>query len=298
MPNAHSHTTSWDDFRLVKAIAEARSLTGAAEKLALNHSTIFRRLGALEEVLGARLFERSRNGYAPTAAGEEMVSLAQRIGDDIDAFERKAAGRDEKPAGDLRVTTNDTMLVHLLTPIFASFARAFPDIRLDIIIGNQPLNLSRRDADIAVRATNEPPETLVGRRISDIVWARYAPENPDFDIDAENSRWVGFGDNLAGLWVARLLEEEVGAARIRYRVNTPLGLAEAVAAGIGLGMLPCFIGDRTQGIVRIGEPIKGTGGALWLLTHPDLRHSARVRAFMDHAGAELMKRRKGLAGEV
>lgn len=296
MPTS-SHTTSWDDFRLVKAIAETRSLNGAAEMLALNHSTVFRRLGALEEALGARLFERSRNGYSTTSAGEDMVALAQRMGEEIDAFERKAAGRDEKPSGDLRVTTNDTFLVHLLTPIFASFADAYPEIRLDIVIGNQALNLSRRDADIAVRATAEPPETLVGRRISDIAWARYAPDRPGFDPGAADAKWVGFGDNLAGLWVARVLEEEVGQARIRYRVNTPLGLAEAVAAGIGMGMLPCFIGDQTPGIVRFGPVEKNSGASLWLLTHPDLRHAARVRAFMDHAGAELMKRRRALAGE-
>ena len=297
MPQAGPQSTSWDDFRLVKAIAETRSLTGAAEALALNHSTVFRRLGALEGALGAKLFERSRNGYAATPAGEDMVALARRMGEDIDAFERKAAGRDDKPAGDLRVATNDTMLQHLLTPIFASFCAAHPDIRLDVIVGNQALNLSRRDADVAVRATAEPPETLVGRRIADIVWGRYAPALPGFDARDPACRWVGFADNLSGLWVARVLQEEIGAVRIRYRVNTLLGMAEAVAAGIGCAMLPCFIGDRFPGIVRTGL-VPGAGAALWLLTHPDLRHSARVRAFMDHAGTELMKRRKAMLGEA
>ena len=294
-PNPHS--TSWDDFRLVKAIAETRSLTGAAEALGLNHSTVFRRLGHLEAALGVRLFERSRTGYVATAAGEDMVQLAARMGEEIDAFERKALGRNEKPAGDVRVATNDVMLVHLLTPVLAGFARAFPAIRLDMMVGNQALNLSRRDADIAIRATVEPPETLVGRRIGEIAWARYAPAT-DFDADNPAARCVGFGDGVAGLGPARRMEQEVGADRICYRVNTLLGIAEAIAAGMGLGVLPCFIGDSQPGLRRISPPAADHGGALWLLTHPDLRHAARVRAFMDYVGGELMKRRKALMGEM
>ena len=141
-------STSWDDFRLVKAIADSRSLVGASESLDLNHSTVFRRLGALEEKLSTRLFERSRNGYTPTAAGEEMIRLAGRMDQDIVDFERKIAGRDVKPAGDLRVTTNDALLVHLMTPVFASFREAFPDIRLDVVIANHAFLFS----DAALRA--------------------------------------------------------------------------------------------------------------------------------------------------
>ena len=112
---------AWDDFRLVKAVAEARGMPGAAAELGINHSTVFRRLGQIEEALGPSLFERHRTGYALTAAGEEMVSLAQRVDGDITAFTRKIAGQVVAPEGELRVTTNDSLLVHLLTPMFASF---------------------------------------------------------------------------------------------------------------------------------------------------------------------------------
>jgi DNA-binding transcriptional LysR family regulator len=117
----------WDEFRLVRAIAEARSLAGAADTLGINHSTVFRRLGALEKAMGARLFERSRTGYAPTAAGEKMVDLANHIADEIVDLERKITGQDLRPSGDLRVTTNDTLLVHLLSEVFVGFRAAlFP----------------------------------------------------------------------------------------------------------------------------------------------------------------------------
>eukprot|EP01036_Dinobryon_divergens_P060117 gene60117-80175_t len=102
---------------------------------------------------GARLFERGRGGYALTPAGEEMVALAARMNDEITTFERRIAGRDVKPSGELRITINDTMMAHLMTPVFSSFLKACPDVRLDIVVTNAALNLSKRDADIAIRAT-------------------------------------------------------------------------------------------------------------------------------------------------
>ena len=115
---------AWDDFRLIKAIADVRSLPAAAALLGINHSTVFRRLGQIEEALGAKLFERHRSGYTLTTAGEEMVALAQRVDDDITAFTRKMAGRELAPAGELRVTTNDSLLIHLLTPLFVKFRKS------------------------------------------------------------------------------------------------------------------------------------------------------------------------------
>ena len=148
---------AWDDFRLVKAIADTRSLNGAAAILNINHSTAFRRLTDLEKRLGTVLFERHRTGYALTPAGDEMAQLASRMDDDVGSFMRKLAGQSLIPTGELRVTTNDTLLVYLLMPVFAAFRRAFPTINLDVVLTNQPLNLSKRDADIAILATDNPP---------------------------------------------------------------------------------------------------------------------------------------------
>ena len=290
---------SWDDFRYVKAIADTRSLGGAALELAVNHSTVFRRLAQVEKQLGSRLFERSRGGYALTPCGEEMVRLAERMGEDIVTFERQVTGHDLRPSGELRITTNDTVLVHLMTQVFADFRRAYPEIVLDVVVSNQALNLSKRDADVAVRATDRPPEALIGRRAAGIAWAVFAqagkaPES--FDIaDARNADWIGFGDNLANLKAAKWLTERA-APRIVYKINTVLGLAEAAAAGIGLALLPCFIGSATPGLTRLTPPIAELANGIWLLTHPDLRQTARVRAFMDFAASEIAKRRKTIEG--
>lgn len=293
----NSHT-SWDDFRLVSAIADSRSLVGAAERLGINHSIVFRRLGALEKSLGVRLFDRARGGYTPTVAGAEMVAPAMRISDNISNFERRVAGRDVRPAGVLRITTNDTFVTFLLAPVFASFREAYPEIVLDVIVTHQPLNLTKRDADIAVRATREPPETLVGRRIATFAWCRYAPrgwtENGR-SVDLEKDRWVGYGDALTTLPARKWMDSEIDKDRIASRFDTLLGVAHAIDSGLGIGAIPCFIGDFMPNLARVGEPMV-FGDTLWLLTHEDLRTSARVRAFMDHAAVELGKKKAVIEG--
>jgi DNA-binding transcriptional LysR family regulator len=291
-------STNWDDYRYVRAVAETRSLAGAAELLGVNHSTVFRRINAVETALGARLFERGRAGYALTAAGEEMVALASRMDQDIVSFERRIAGRDVKPSGELRLTTNDTMMAHLMMPVFASFLAACPDIRLDIVVANTSLNLSKRDADVAIRATMTPPETLVGRRVCTLAWAVYGPRRFAGRnlLDLMSERWVGLGENLAHIPQARWMEKEVPLERVVMRVNTILGLAEAIEAGAGMSVLPCFIGDQAEGLARLSEPVSEIGAGLWLLTHPDLKQSARVRAFMDHAWEALARQRPLLEG--
>ena len=295
---------AWDDFRLIKAISETRALPAAALGLGLNHSTVFRRLGQIERVLGLKLFERHRGGYVATPAGEEMAQLAGRMDEDITTFERRLAGQEIKPAGELRITTNDTLLVDLLTPIFAGFMLQCPDIRLDVLLANQALNLSQRDADVAIRATDTPPETLVGRRAARIAWALYARTSafPDrVAVDraslASSERWVSLGDEFSALKAVRYLRQHVAHERIVYRVNTVLGLAEAVESGIGIGFLPCFIGDTRPGLERLEAPDPAFAADLWLLTHPDLRHSPRVRLFLDYLAGELGRLKTLLEGE-
>jgi DNA-binding transcriptional LysR family regulator len=293
---------SWDDFRYVKAIAQGRSLASAAEDLGVNHSTVFRRLGQIEGRLGSRLFERSRSGYTLTPCGEEMVRLAEQMENDIVSFERQVTGRDLRPSGELRVTTNDALLVHMLSDLFAGFRRAYPEIVLDVVVSNSSLNLSKRDADVAIRATNRAPDTLVGRRIAAFGCAVYAradavPSRIHM-ADAGRYDWVGLGENLAGIKLAKWMRDHVPSERIVYRVNTVLGLAEAIQAGIGIGPLPCAIGALTPGLEQVSTVVPDVGGDLWLLTHPDLRQTARVRAFMDFAGAELMKKRRLIEGEA
>ena len=287
---------SWDDFRYVKAIADTRSLAGAAEQLGVNHSTVFRRLGQIEQQLGSRLFERGRGGYALTPCGDEMVELAQRLGEDIVTFERKITGQDLRPSGELRITASDIVLLRILNDVLIGFRRAYPEIVIELVVTNRMLNLSRRDADIALRAAYGQPESLTGRLVARLAWAVYGPRSmaeDSFDpaTDGRHHNWIAFGDNVAIARALKWLKEHVDENRIVYRTNTMIGLAEAAEGGVGLALLPCFVGGAAPGLVQLGPTLPELEGELWLLTHPDLRNTARVRAFMDYCTAEIAKRR-------
>ena len=288
----------WDEFRLIKAIADARSLVGAAEALNLNHSTVFRRLAAIENDVGARLFERSRAGYQPTEAGEEMIALASSMAESILEFERRVAGRDAKPSGELRVTAVDSVAIGLLAPILARFRAANPGVQVDLIIAEQTLNLSRRDADVAIRGANDPPE--VAGRPSHL-------HDPLGGLLHAGDRRT----NTAGGWSRR--RRGSGSAR-RRRAPSAGPTRRSARGGRSARSTRCWRWRRwpprgsarrccpassatnSRDLVRIGGIVPELDVDLWLLTHADLRHSARVRAFIDFAGAELSYARDLIEG--
>jgi DNA-binding transcriptional LysR family regulator len=291
-----ARTLAWDDFRLIAAVAETRNLPAAAARLGIDHSTVFRRLRQVEALLGMPLFERHRSGYALTPAGEEVAALAARVDEDITSVTRRLAGAAPAPSGEVRLATSDSLL-ELIMPMLGRFRAANPSIRLDVVTGNAALNLSRRDADVAVRATDNPPDTLVGRRVARIAWALYAPAIRPTPHDAlAESDWVCLGENLAGLKVVRHARAMVPPERIAGRFDTVLGLARAVEAGVGVGHLPCFLGDAWPGLVQLAPPVEDYASDLWLLTHPDLRHTPRVRAVMDSLAAQIADRRDLVEG--
>lgn len=286
---------AWDDFRLVKAISDQRGLTQAAERLGINHSTAFRRLGQIEGVLRTPLFERHRTGYVPTPAAEEMARIAARMEEDVLAFTRRIESEGLSPAGELRVTTAASLLTGLLTPILAAFCARCPEVRLDVVVSEQALNLAKGDADVALRATNDPPDTLVGRRLATIAWALYG--RTDRDRSAPR-RWVSPAPRLGAAAAARYVQERSEPEHVVLRLDTVQGLADAVEAGIGIGPLPCVIGDRRPGLERLSGPVPELDAGLWLLTHPDLRRAARVRAFLDFVGAAIARERDLIEGRV
>ena len=286
---------AWDDFRLVTAIADRGALTHAAAHLGINHSTAFRRLQQIEAVLGTALFERHRTGYVPTQAGEAMTAAAARMEADVAGFGRAVAGRAQTPAGLLRITAAAGFVAELLVPLVGRFLVRHPAVRADLVVAEEALNLSRRDADVALRAGLDPPPNLVGRRLSGIAWAVYGradrPRGP-----AES--WVGLSDSVAGGRFARFVRARAGADRVVLQLNTVMGLREAIAEGIGVGPLPCYAGDADPSLRRLGGVEAELSADLWLLTHPDLRHAPRVRAFMDFAAESIAGMRPAFEGRI
>jgi DNA-binding transcriptional LysR family regulator len=290
----------WNDLRVVLVIAREGSLSGAARHLRVTHSTVFRRLAVIEQTLGVRFFDRFRDGYAATPAGEAAALLAERLADEIGELERRLAGQDMRPSGTVRVATASTIWP-LVCPYLPEFRVKHPEIVLEFTISNDMANLTRREADVAIRPVPEPPEHLVARRIADIAHAAYA--SPDYLVrnnspDLDGQAWIGLEDSATPSVVGRWLHQHVRSGNMVLVVDALPALRDAARTGLGLAVLPCYMGDSDEGLRRV--PVASPGiprSALWLLTHEDLRSAARVRAAMDFFAVALSRHRTLLEGE-
>ncbi len=274
----------WDDLRVVLAVSREGTLSGAARRLGVTHSTVFRRLGAIEEQIGVRLFERFRDGYVPTPAGETAAETAARLDDEVLTLERRLSGQDLRPSGVVRITTTDTLGTILMRHLPAMRA-LHPGIQFEVAISNAMANLSRREAEIAIRPTPEPPEILVGRRVAAIAHAIYGSKaylsgHPEKEMSAHD--WIALDDALASTAIGRWIHENLRTANITCRVDALPALRDAALAGLGLALLPCYLGDPTPGLGRLAQKtMTEPRSALWLLTHDDLKRTARIRVTLD-----------------
>ena len=292
-------TLNWDEFRLVRAIAETQSLYGAASRLGLNHSTMFRRLTALETRLGLKLFERDRSGYRPTAAGEDMVALATLMGDTISEFERRVGGQSLQLTGQVRLSTVETLGVRLAAPLLAQFRAAYPALQVELAIGETPLDLG--EADLALRVLRAPPsDDVTARRLAACPWAIYVASAlipPGEEDRLDGAPWVtlspGCGPQQAHRWIAR----QIDSSRVTARANSVLALAELAAHGVGAALLPCFVGAPRPELRRIGDADGEVDGEIWILAAPDALRKARVRALYDFLAEEVERRRPWLEGQ-
>ncbi len=268
--------------------------------MGVSHATVFRRLGVIEDRMGVKLFDRSRTGYSLTLAGEEIAAAARRIESEVLDVERRVAGQDLRPSGTVRVTTLDSFLVGFLAPVFAEFQAICRDIDLEVVVSNQLFSLSKREADVAIRPSLAPSEFLVGRKTATIAYAVYghrdleAPDGGAFDPQAVD--WVGPDETMhypeMEAWMTTLGVE----TRCRYRINSVVGMYVAAREGHGVAALPCYLGDACPELMRFGERIRELSTDLWLLTHPDLRKTARVRALLDFLATAMKQRRRQLSG--
>lgn len=289
----------WNEPRLVLAVTRAGSLTGAAKTLGVDHSTVFRRLNAFEARLGARLFERLPGGaYEPSPAGERMAAAAERMEDEVLALARDIAGRDHRLSGRLRVTSSETLAYRMLTRHLAAFRQAHPGIVVELAIDNRVLSLSRREADIALRPMRPKEGDLWGRKLAGVAWAIYGAsaylKTNGVSIsqnDLGHHALIGWDETAAGILAAEWLGRSAPAEAFVYRTSSLVNQFVAAKAGIGLAVLPCYLGDGEPGLARaLPEPVPELESELWIVTHADLKGTARVRAFFDLVG-------EGLAGE-
>lgn len=290
----------WNDLRFALAVASAGSLAAAGRKLGVNHTTVLRRIAALEKRLGLQFFERTPSGYVLTARGEELVGAARGMDETVNRLELRLAGADLSVSGPVRVTTTDTLMLSLLPEILAELKQAHPGIEVEATTSNLFANLTRREADIAIRPADDPPPTLFGRRISSIGFAvfgsaaRFAGLLPAAEL--ARHPWIVPDDSLAATAAARWIASQLPGVEIAARADSFVTMAALAEAGLGLAALPCYLGDRSPGLVRLSPSVEAMRTGLWLLTHKHLRRTARIRTFMEFVGAALARRRKAIEG--
>ncbi|VAW71024.1 Transcriptional regulator, LysR family [hydrothermal vent metagenome] len=290
---------NWDDLRFFLAVAQKGSIRGASEALSVNASTVSRRIDTFEKKLGTRLFERLPTGYILTSAGEEILESSERIEDEVAKLDRNIIGRDAQLNGSLTVTMAAPLATHLLMPDFVKFGQRYPGIELELSVSSEEINLSKREADVAIRITNNPPEYLVGRHITDIAKAAYASHEylATHNIkQPELLRWIGWEDpELYPTWVKESIYPKTP---VRHKANDILVQLEAAKSGMGMTILPCFMADSVPELTRISPISASHCGDIWILTHKDLRYTARVRIFMDYIVKAFEKHIPALTGSI
>ncbi|HXW25248.1 MAG TPA: LysR family transcriptional regulator [Xanthobacteraceae bacterium] len=265
----------WSDLRHVLAVARAGTLAAAARRLGVNQTTVARRLAAAEKALGARLFERREGMLRPTRAGEAAIARAAQVEQEVLALERGVGGADAVAAGSVRVTAVPILANRLLIPALPRLVARHPRLRVELVGEPRNLSLTRREADVAVRLARPEAGTALARRIGRLDYAVYGPRRRSTD----SLPWITYEEGLSHLPQARFIAaQEAQAAPLM--VNDAEAIVQAVRAGIGKSLLPCFVGDREPRLQRVGRGVV-LSRDIWLMVHRELRAQARIAAVID-----------------
>lgn len=273
----------WDDVRHFLALARSGSARAAGAALGVSHSTIVRRIDAFEARLEVRLFDRTRDGYALTAAGHQMRPRAERVEQEIAAIERQLAGQDERLAGTVSITCCDSYVSNLVLGELAGFIGRHPGIELSVVNDGRIFDLSRREADVAlrvVRAGEQPQPSLIGRKLVPLKMASYVARDRAAQLDPDrgaiSARWVSFDDRRMMEWLVS--ESSHPELPIWGAFGTLELMHQTARRGLGIVMLPTYVGDSDRHLVRLAQPDLRHLADIWIVSHPDLRDNARLRA--------------------
>ncbi|NKB52820.1 MAG: LysR family transcriptional regulator [Rhizobiaceae bacterium] len=295
----------WDIFRFVVAVVESGSAVAAAKVLGVDGTTVLRRITKFEEERGIQLFDRLPSGYSPTLECEAIVKLARDLQEGVSEIDRRITGHDLRLEGTIAVTTTDSFLDAVMADIISEFCTLHPQIRIETMVTTNRLNLSRQDAHVAVRASLSPPENLICQRVSGVAFAVYgnkefvaaSPEKPELQ-DLLHMPWIGLGSTLSRSPADQWIGEHVPLSQIKTTADTFVAMRSLARSGTGLATLPCCLGDPEPALERVLPVVNEMGTSLWVLTHPDVRKAAKVRAFTAHVGRQLRAQQQLLEGSA
>ena len=276
------------DLEIILALVRTANLARAGEQLNVDASTIFRAIRRIERGLGHQLFERSRAGYLPSEQAQVLAEHAEQVETQLEQARSAIQLTPEQVSGTVRIATTDTLLHGLLTPALHKLANIHPLLEYELHTGNELTSLTRREADIAVRATNTPPLHLVGKHIGPIRMALYGSNRIAYDQQVEAAvDWIvpddGLPEHPSVIWRKRHHPKAV----LRYRVNSILTFMELVAAGMGVGVLPLFLTQQRRDLIALTDTLDECQTELWLLTHPESKHLLRVSTVFRHLSKTL-----------
>ena len=279
------------DLEVILALVRGGTLASAGKRLGVDASTVFRSLQRIERGLGRALFERTRSGYLATELVSELAGHAEKMEVALEAARSSAQALPAKILGTVRITTTDTVLHGLIAPALLALQKPHPLLSYELHTGNELASLTRRDADIAVRATKRAPQHLVGKLIGPIRVALFAAKRGGgctfADVEAGRVDWVVPDDALpehpSVVWRKRHFPK----VNPRYRVNSILSVLELVALGLGVGIVPLFLADGRTDVRPLTDALQECETDLWLLTHPESRHLRLVGTVYSHLAQTL-----------
>lgn len=293
----------WNDLRYFLAVARAGSTIAAADSLKVNQSTVQRRLAVLEERIGRKLTERTPTGYRLTATGIALRPHAEAVAAAVAAFERQIAASETDLTGTIRVTCAEGLAYLVLTPLLDVFHTRHPGLKVDVVLTERKLDLAKGEADVAMRTGKLESSDLIGRKLTDNAWAVYASRAyaerhglPATAQEIDRHAVICLDGEIGEIHAARWLRAVAPQAKVAARSNSVPGVLMMAKSGVGLVTLPAHIGDAENDLVRAFDPPPELTSQIYLLAHPDLHKTPRVRAFFDFMIKEIEAFRPLLLG--
>jgi DNA-binding transcriptional LysR family regulator len=291
-----TESIDWDGLRYFRSVAAAGTLTNAASRLRVQHTTVARQLDRLEKALGARLFLRNPRGYVLTMVGQKLLESVEAIGARVDEVTRLAEGEDLEVAGAVRIATADLLATHVVLPALRPLIESTSELEVAVVSDTRQHDLSRREADLAVRLGPSHEPHLVAKQIARVGFGLYGARNVRKTVKLEKARYVGFDESVGRQPHDEWFASHALEGRVVFRANRQQTLIEAVRLGVGLGILPCVAADADAFLVRIQGPSEVFSRDLYVVMHADVRHARRVRAVVDAIETYVGAERKRIVG--
>lgn len=278
------------DLEIVLAMVRTGTLAAAGDRLGVDASTVFRSLQRIERGLGASLFARSRTGYLAGELAQALAEQAEQVESALEAARSAVRAVPDQVSGTVRITTTDTILIGLVAPALKVLQTQHPNLNYDLRVSNELASLTRRDADIAVRATRRPPQHLVGKHIGSIRVGLYVGRTSGMtyaDVDAGRTPWLAIDDAIPEHPSVSWRKRHFPKVMPTYFVNSLQIVAEMVGMGMGVGILPVLMAQQRGDLVTLRDLQDANQSELWLLTHPESRHLRRIAVVYGHLAQTL-----------